>query len=244
MTERLPLPLPRLRRTTGFTLIELLVSLLIMSLLAVMAWGGIDSLVRSREITQSHNDHVYALRMGISQWKLDLDAFFPAPTLLPSAVDWDGRVLRILRRSATPQADGSDVGLVVVGWTLREGQWLRWQSVDLIKPEAVQQAWQQVAQWGQNPSGELRQQEARIGSIAQWRILYFRNNAWSNPLSSADNTQESVDATAQGIRLELYLPATHSQNALMQGSLPPNSLAGQGSLVLDWAAPQWQAPRT
>ena len=39
-------------RARGFTLVEVLVALVVMSLLAVMAWQGVDGMVRARDASQ------------------------------------------------------------------------------------------------------------------------------------------------------------------------------------------------
>src|SRR5512139_2540241 len=60
------------RRIGGFTLVEVMVALVIMAVLATMAWQGVDGLVRAREGAERSGEA--ALRMGtvISQWEQDL----------------------------------------------------------------------------------------------------------------------------------------------------------------------------
>lgn len=101
----------------GFTLVEVLVALVGLALMAGLSWRGLDSMMRTRDASQQRVDEVAVLQTALAQWRTDLDA----ATLLPGAsdaqgVDWDGRVLRIVRRStirkrmaATP-ACGSWVG--------------------------------------------------------------------------------------------------------------------------------------
>ena len=189
-----------MRRIAGFTLIEVLVALGLMALLGLMSWRGLDTLLRTREATQSRTDEVALVQVSLGQWRSDLNAQMAIPGMLgDNSLMWNGSVLRILRRSTTPVADGGDAGMQVVAWTLREGFWRRWQSPPILNRAELEQAWSMAALWGQNPSSELLQQEVKLMPLTGWQLFYFRDNAWTNPLSSssagtADNLLKSPDA--------------------------------------------------
>ena len=147
----------------GFTLVEVLVGLALMAVLAVLSWRGLDTMVRTRDSTQARIDAVAAAQIGLSQWRADLNAMHGVPGVLGgNSLAWDGRVMRLLRRSGSPQAQGQDAGLQVTAWTVRDGQWRRWQSADLRNRVQIDQAWSEAAQWGQNPSSQALQQEAKL----------------------------------------------------------------------------------
>jgi general secretion pathway protein J len=227
----------RLRRAgathqPGFTLVELLVALMVMALLAVMSWQGLDGMARANAQTRQRADALMALQSGFAQWAADLDAMVampqrndataaPAPmstTDVASPLDWNGQALRLVRTDS----GAADAGLRVVAWSRREvsgkPQWLRWQS-DLVRDSvALQSAWLQAAVWAQNPGDAERRREVAITPLAGWQVFYFRNDAWSNPLSSAGATPAAPD----GVRLVLTLP---------QGEV----LAG--TLTRDWVRP-------
>jgi general secretion pathway protein J len=211
-----------MRRARGFTLIELLVSLFAMALLATLSWRGLDGMMRARDATEKHADEVLALQTGLAQWSADLEAiteFPPSP-----ALDWNGRVLRLTRRSSLSPADG----VRVVAWTRREGQWLRWESRPVVTRGDIDAAWQQADFWSQNPSDAMRRQEVAIAPLDDWQIFYFRNDAWTNPLSSdaAAQTTPAVRAFAgkavqtqvlpDGVRLVLKLPPGHAISGVLQ----------------------------
>ncbi len=192
------------RRLCGFTLIELLVAISLMALMAALSWRGLDGMTRVQTRLRQQSDDVLALQAGLAQWGADLDALALQPNL-PS-LEWDGRALRILRRSATTPGEG----LSVVAWSRRNiegaGQWLRWQSPPLTTRGELQLAWQKAALWAQNPSDEDRKREVRIVPLDQWQIFYYRADAWSNPLSSAGAASAASDAlTPDGLRLVLTL---------------------------------------
>ena len=88
----------RQSRHRGFTLVELLVALFAMALLAVLSWQGLDGMSRAQAQTEARADEVLTLQTGLAQWGADLDGVMQLPQF--SAIDWNGRVLRITR-SAT-----------------------------------------------------------------------------------------------------------------------------------------------
>ena len=216
----------------GFTLIELLVALAAMAVMAGVSWRGLDGMTRAQAQIQQRADAVLTLQAGLTQWSADLDALVQLPRT--PTLDWDGRGLRIVRRSTVRPGDG----LLVVAWSRRNvngtDQWLRWQSPPQFSRGALQTAWERAAQWAQNPGDAEKRDEVRITPLAQWQIFYFRGNAWTNPLSS-DNAStpaaptrgapQAVDADLalpDGVRLVLTLPAGEAIN---------------GTLTRDWVRP-------
>jgi len=212
-----------MKRCRGFTLVELLVSLFALALLAVLSWRGLDGMIRAREITEARADEVLTLQTGLAQWTADLEAIEEfAPT---SGLEWNGRVLRLTRRSSLAPADG----VRVVGWTRREGRWRRWESGPVFTRGDLDAAWQQADLWAQNPSEAMRQQEVAIGPLEDWQIFFFRGDAWTNPQSAAGQTAPppgsgvvSTSALPDGVRLILQLP-------------PGQAISGR--LQRDWVRP-------
>lgn len=213
-----------MRRARGFTLVELLVSLFALALLAALSWRGLDGMIRARQVTEAYADQVLTLQTGLAQWQADLDAittFAPEPPL-----QWNGRVLRLTRTGSLSPADG----VRVVGWTLREGQWRRWQSQPVYTRGDLEAAWQQADLWAQNPSDALRSQEVAIAPLLDWTIFFFRDNAWTNPQSASNTTTTQASGAAttttspipDGVRLVLQLP-------------PGRAISGQ--VQRDWMRP-------
>jgi len=207
------------RRTAGFTLVELLVALAVMALMAVLAWRGLDGMVRAQEQTRTYSDDVLALQAGLAQWATDLDAVMQLPPV--GGIDFDGRVLRMTRlypaeqsaEEAAPAAvltGGSSIRVVAWGSRSVDGRrmWLRWQSPPLRGVAQLREAWAQAALWGQNPTDELRQREVPIAAIDDWQVFYFRNDSWSSPLSAAAGVVaggSGQTALPDGVRMLLDL---------------------------------------
>ncbi|MGY8905112.1 MAG: PulJ/GspJ family protein [Burkholderiales bacterium] len=204
------------RSARGFTLIELLVAISVLALVAVLSWRGLDGMSRAQSQTLQRANEVLTLQAGLAQWTADLDAVVQTEQL--NALDWNGQVLRITRRSAAADATGLPSGLRVVAWSQRasagsdgsvSSQWLRWQSPALQTRGDLLGAWQRAARWAQNPSDEDRQQEVAIAPLVQWQVFYYRADAWVNPLSSDAST-----------------PAAPASPANPGSSLPGGSVTG------------------
>ncbi|MEY4138566.1 MAG: hypothetical protein RLZZ371_748 [Pseudomonadota bacterium] len=177
----------------GFTLIELLVAIGLMALMTVLSWRGLDGISRAQTHLQQQSDDVLALQATLAQWGADLDAMAEQPDM--ASLDWDGRVLRVLRRNSAMSGEG----LQVVAWTRRnvagQGVWLRWQSPPLLTRRDMTLAWQKAQGWAQTPSDDDLLREVRTVALDQWQIFYYRGNAWSNPLSSADTVVSAPAAS-------------------------------------------------
>ena len=227
----------------GFTLIEVLVALSIMALMALLTWRGIDGMARAQEATSRYTDEVLALQAGLGQWRADLDAMMvwqqaannstastPGNASVPQEVNrslaWDGNTLRITRLTAEDAA----AGLRVVAWTRRAstGQWVRWQSPPVQTTQAWEAAWNAASRWGEassqqgTPAGGS--QETAIVAATDWQLYYFRNNSWTNPLSSGSEGANAANTRPDGIRLMITLASGQAM---------------AGALEVDWVRPDF-----
>jgi general secretion pathway protein J len=216
----------------GFTLIEVLVALVVMSLMAVLTWQGVDGMAKASSQHRSRADDVAAIQTALLQWRTDLDHMIDASQTAPVALDgsasaakaieFDARALRITRRYT-----GDEIRVVAWGSRRVETEtggnrrFMRWVSEPVRTRFEWQAAWDQAARWGQNPGDAERAKETAVLSIDEWQIFYYRNDAWSNPLSADGAATQSL-ANPDGVRLILQLA--------------PGQIPG-GKLSLDWVQP-------
>ena len=223
----------------GFTLIEVLVAISVMALMALMAWRGLDGMLRTQSRLQSRSDDIRTLQAGLAQWQTDLDQLAELPGT-PSW-DWDGQVLRLTRRSAqAPQTSADPQASVrVVAWTWRRdpgrpggGDWQRWQSTPLTQRHEWQNAWNLAQQWGQTPSEASHAGQVQIHPLAGWQLFVHRGGSWANPLSSDAVTQTNNPAASSNANANGSSP----DGVRLLLSLPPGP-SGAGAVTMDWVRP-------
>jgi general secretion pathway protein J len=218
------------RQPSGFTLIEVLVAMVVMAIMSLMAWQGVDGIVRSRDANQIHLEQTLRLQTVVSQWDQDLTAIQES-TAVP-ALSCDGQSVRITRR-----AEG---GMQVVAWSLRPdtagSTWERWAGPVVTTTTALQDSWLRTQQFQGNEPGQSR---ATTG-LDQWQVYFFRGNAWTNCQSSGDaavllptSAAASGIAIGAGTSTTTSTPLTGSPTSL--GSTQRQALPAGVRLVLTFA---------
>jgi general secretion pathway protein J len=165
------------RRHGGFTLVEVLVAMMVMAILAVMAWQGVDGIVRTRDASQARLEQTLRLNTVLGQFDQDLQAL-QETTAVP-ALTFDGATLRLTRRA--------ERGLQVVTWSLYPSinggsEWLRWAGPPSRNSDELQETWMKTHQFQGSEAGQLR----TLQGMSQWQVYCYRENAWSNCQSSGD----------------------------------------------------------
>jgi len=163
---------PARRRQAGFTLVEVLVALLMMALLATLAWQGLDGVIRARDDSRVSIDRTTRLSTVLAQWEQDLQAVTDTEVVPPLA--FDGQTLRLTRRT--------DSGVALVAWSVRGGRWQRWTLPPFVRAGDLQEAWLRSQQLQGTEPGHVLLTE---GS-SQWQVYFARGGQWSNAQSSGD----------------------------------------------------------
>lgn len=157
--------------TRGFTLVEVLVALLIMALMAMMSWRGLDAIIRTRDISQAHLERTMRLQTVVAQWEQDLLAVQDTGTVPP--LSFNGASLQLTR--LRPE------GMQVVVWSRMGNAWTRWESPVTTSAEALQESYLRSLQLQANAPGMVRALEG----VSGWQVYFYRGNSWSNAQSSS-----------------------------------------------------------
>ena len=203
-----PTPAGPRRPVPGFTLVEVLVALLAMSIMAGMAWRGMDGIVRTRDISQARVDQTLRLNTVIAQWEEDLRAVQDSGAL-PQALACDGATVRMTRRTPT--------GLQVVAWSLRpdvggNSAWIRWAGPPVTTNTGLQESWIRSQQLQGTETGSLR----TLAGLSQWQVYFYQGNAWANCQSTGNFTstrnavapqQTASAASGSASSVTTFLPA-------------------------------------
>lgn len=176
------------RASQGFTLVEVLVALLILAVMAGMAWQGLDGMTRSRDVAQARLTATLRLQSVMAQWEADLAAV--RDTGVVPGLQYDGATLRLTRR-----VNG---GVQLIAWSLRPGgngvgTWQRWAGPVTTRLDDLREAWLRSQQLLGNEAGQLVAQRG----VAGWQLYCWRSGAWSNCQSSGDVATAGV-ATLPG----------------------------------------------
>jgi general secretion pathway protein J len=109
--------------------------------------------------------------------------------------------------------------------------------------QQLELAWLKAQRWAQTPSPEDAAREVSTIALEDWQIFYFRGNAWTNPLSSAGNSQAAPPAPPAATASDATpAPTTTAKlEPLPDGvrlvlTLPDGQALG-GTLTRDWIRP-------
>jgi general secretion pathway protein J len=116
---------PGSRTSAGFTLLELLVAVSLLSVLAVLSWRGMESVLSGRDAIVERSDELRALTIAMAQIEEDLRRAWPVrllglatpPVGFAAGDDQAPPSLELLRETAG--GDSSEVQRVI--WRLRDG---------------------------------------------------------------------------------------------------------------------------
>jgi general secretion pathway protein J len=197
----------------GFTLAEVLVAMALLALLATMAWRGVSSMAEAKQSADARVNETLRLGTVLAQWEQDL-LQVQDPRVLPDAMAFDGKSLRLVRRNAG--------GLQVVVWALNETRWQRWASPVTNSAQGLQDAWLTSLQLLGNEPGQLTLYE----SLGGWQIYFYRGNAWTNAQSSAGTVaaqNPGIPASAAALR-----PSTMPEGVRVVLTLAQQQAEGQG----------------
>ncbi len=165
-------------RPSGFTLVEVLVALLVMAVMAGMAWQGVDGIVRSRDASQVQLERTLRLNTVIAQWDQDMAAIQDS-AVVPQALSCDGANVRLTRRTPT--------GLQVVAWSVRpaadgSAAWVRWAGPTVITAGALQDSWLRSLQLQDDDPANVR----TLTGLTGWQVYFYQGTAWANCQSTGD----------------------------------------------------------
>ncbi|HEY8024993.1 MAG TPA: prepilin-type N-terminal cleavage/methylation domain-containing protein [Burkholderiaceae bacterium] len=177
----------------GFTIIELLVAIGILSLVAIMGWRGLDSIVRARVALADEMEHTRRTQLTFAQLQSDCAHVAPVTALGGrQAFDAaDGR-LTLMR---TVESDNQPLGFEVVSYRIVDGVLTRHESPATRDMKELDQLWGAARNSGDTASDVSLQSDVEAMILRAWE-----DDAWL-PVAGADLTI----ATPNAIEVEVKL---------------------------------------
>jgi general secretion pathway protein J len=129
-------------RSLGFTLIELLVALTILALMSMLAWRGLDGVLRARDAAITARDKISRLQGALEQMGADVRSATSGRSNSPITIGATGFALE--RELA--QANGP-ARRATVQWQLSEGTLIRTVQGEVSTDTAVLQVLPRVNSW-------------------------------------------------------------------------------------------------
>ena len=215
----------RLQMHRGFTLVEVLVALMVMALMAAMAWQGVDGVVRSRNDSQTRLEQTLRLNTVIAQWEQDLSLI--QDTTAAPGLQFDGVSLR-MTRSATG-------GMQVVVWSLRPSSLIggsaanpaltgevlqRWAGPVVTSKNELQEQWFRSLQFLGTEPGQL----STMSGLSTWQVYFYQGNAWANAQSTGNSSNPgNPGSVGQALPTGVRLVLTFAEGSGNVGSLTRDS---------------------
>ncbi len=204
-------------RTRGFTLIELLIAIVVLAIMAALAWRGLDAVARARDAALERSRAADRLSLSLRQLDADLRAARDEGAALPAvSLAGNGDLLIVRRapealggdpRAWPPNGTPADAGLMEVArWGLRGGRWMRWASTPSASPRVLAAAMQA-------PQGSGL---ALLPGVEEAKFLVFRyagigllsqSGAWVSPYTASSGGHGN-DAVALTLRTPAALRVT------------------------------------
>ena len=198
-------------RQSGFTLVEVMVALVVMAVLATMAWQGVEVIMRTQTGTRTAMDKILRTNTVMSQWDQDLQGIQQAQAL--PGLSFDGTHVRMTRRT--------DQGLQLVVWRLSAGRFERWAGPATLRQADLQEHWLRSQQLQGDEPGTLRALEG----VTALQVYFYQRNGWANAQSQGDflpspfggaSAAQQAELLPDGVRLVLaFGEATLTRDVLM-----------------------------
>lgn len=188
-------------RAHGLTLIELLVAISVLSIVAVLGWRGLDSIVRARAALSSDLEQTRGMQLTFAQLQSDC-AHLVGPIALPNRVPLaagQGR-LTLIR---TVFADNQPSRLQVVSYRVNGGILTRSESVATRDMKELDVLWLSAVNDAGNSPEVMLQSDVTAMAMRLWI-----NGAWRTDTDASASALASTTAPAASMPIPAGLEVT------------------------------------
>jgi general secretion pathway protein J len=155
----------------GFTLLELLVAITVLSVVSLIAWRGLDSLVHTRDRLLPQAEEVRDLLVAFGQIERDLAQVVNAAIMPLDSPPLVARAAGLELMRTAPRAEGVPTALQFVAYEVRDGRLLRLASAPMATLRA--------------PAGALIETPLLDGVQALRVRVWQPGSGWAPPAAGA-----------------------------------------------------------
>ncbi|KVM08668.1 general secretion pathway protein GspJ [Burkholderia ubonensis] len=167
----------RRARTRGFTLIELMIAIAILAVVAVLAWRGLDQIMRGRDKVSSAMEDERIFAQMFDQMRIDARRAATDDEAGQPALGVAGNTLQIVRAFDAP---GAAPRLQVIRYRIAAGRVVRYASPPLADANRLRDTLK-------NPDVEGWSAVALMGGVGAIDAkLYVPRVGWTTNLQTAD----------------------------------------------------------
>ncbi|KVN93395.1 general secretion pathway protein GspJ [Burkholderia ubonensis] len=167
----------RRARTRGFTLIELMIAIAILAVVAVLAWRGLDQIMRGRDKVSSAMEDERIFAQMFDQMRIDVRRAATDDEAGQPALGVAGNTLQIVRAFDAP---GAAPRLQVIRYRIAAGRVVRYASPPLADANRLRDALK-------NPDVEGWSAVALMGGVGAIDAkLYVPRVGWTTNVQTAD----------------------------------------------------------
>lgn len=193
---RRPAPARRARAggARGFTLIELLVAIAILAVVAILAWRGLDQIVRGRDVLTRSMAEERVFAQMFDQMRIDAREAASDDEAAGLAISLDGGALQIVRAFAVPP--GSAPRLQVVRYRVADGLVVRYASPPLANLGQLRSALRGGESGGESGDWSALPMMRGVDSISA--RLYVPKTGWT---SNMQDVRAQLNGNNNGARV-------------------------------------------
>jgi prepilin-type N-terminal cleavage/methylation domain-containing protein len=156
------------KNSRGFTLIETLIALAIMSVLSLMAWQGLDAVIRGKEVIENQQEKNSIRIDWVRQFEIDCQNLLSHQQLELGAVETGIDSLWLLRN----QSDSQGNYLEIVGYVKNSNGLTRWVSPAYRQKREALNAWVGISRDSNSPPNNFLDSNQWSEVIKQDAYIY------------------------------------------------------------------------
>lgn len=202
----------------GFTLVEMMVALVIMAMIGLLSWQGLDSTLRAKQVIEQHittHQHIQTL---LSLWQSDCTSLSAQTDKQAANYVQGNQHFWLLKRVASLETQGWQI----IGYSITNNTLQRVQSPTYVLKSDALGLWQNMLQEPDLKRADLAVSYALEGVLQQEFSAKFQAGVPPNQATSSSN--QTSQANPQLLGMQVKWRIQNNPNPLVISCLTENRL--------------------